>query len=86
MSNVKSESQVIPRFLIEDLTNVARGARVSITLDTNLSGLQTRMLGAFQLLMESKHLCESCCLERFWGLKHNLVANHRQEKWKRMCI
>lgn len=56
MSNVKSESQVISRFLIEDLTNVARGARVSITLDTNLSGLQTRMLGAFQLLMESKHL------------------------------
>lgn len=26
MSNVKSESQVIPKFLIEDLTNVARGA------------------------------------------------------------
>lgn len=47
MSNVKSESQVIPKFLIEDLTNVARGARVSITLDTNLSGLQTRSLPTF---------------------------------------
>lgn len=58
---------------------MARGARVSITLDTNLSGLQTRTLGAFQLLMESKHLCESCCLERFGGLKQNLVAREVEE-------
>lgn len=41
-SKVKAELQVSPRFLIDYLTNVERGPKAFIIVDTNLPGAHTR--------------------------------------------